>query len=121
MTIKVKIFKGADIEFEKLLQITYEIRKQVLLDKGITFEDLATIFGENFTNRSINYVIAYENENIVGWLLFYPSSHKTLEINMGQALGGNPVVAPNHDLNEIASNLLIKTKDLVKKQGYRGI
>ncbi len=121
MTIKVKIIRGDNIEFEELLQITFKIRKQDLLDKGIAFEDLATIFRENFTNRSIYYVIAYENEAIVGWLLLYPITDATLEINVGETLGGNPLVAPTYDWDELASNLLTAAKKLAKKQGYKSI
>lgn len=92
-----------------------------MLDKGITFEDLGTVFKENSLNGSINYVIAYEDETIVGWLLLYPTYHETLEINFGQALGGNPLVASTYNWTEISSNLLATKKILAKKQGYRSI
>jgi len=92
-----------------------------LLDKGINFEDLPKIFSENFTNRSVIYIIAYKNQTIVGWLLLNPTAQKTLEINFGQDLGGNPIISPTHNWNEVASNLLTTAQNLAQEQGYRGI
>ncbi|MHA2269631.1 MAG: hypothetical protein ACXAB8_17685, partial [Promethearchaeota archaeon] len=121
MVINVRIIRGDEIEVENLIQITYQIRKQDLLDKGINFEDLITIFRKNYRNPSIYYVIAYENETIVGWLLLYPTTHKTFEINIGETLGGNPLVVPTYDWNEVASFLIMKAQNFAKKQEYRCI
>ena len=121
MSVKIVVKKGDEIKLEQIIEMTYKVKNIEFKKKQLSYEELLNIFQENFFVSSIFYALAYVNGNLIGWLLLYPTSPTNLALNIGDSLGGHPVIDKEHDSDEILSRLLETAKDIAIKHGFSSI
>ena len=121
MLVRVEVKKGNEVTLEEIVEMTYEVKNIEFKKKQVSYDKLLSIFQENFVISSIFYALARVNGKIIGWLLLYPTSPTNLALNIGDALGGHPVIDKEYNGDEIFSSLLEAAKDTAIKQGFSSI
>ena len=121
MLVKIEVKKGNAINLEEIVEMTYRIKNIEFKKKQVSYDKLLSIFQENFFISSIFYALARVNGKIIGWLLLYPTSPTNLVLNIGDTLGGHPVIDKGYNADEILSRLLKAAKDTAIKQGFSSI
>lgn len=121
MSTKIVVKKGNEINLEEIVEMTYKVKNIEFKKKQLSYEKLLNIFQENFFVSSVFYVLARINGKIIGWLLLYPTSPTNLALNIGDLLGGHPVIDKGYNADETSSRLLDSAKDIAIKHGFSSI
>ena len=103
-----------DINLEELAQFSVQVRRQEgLAPESMTTDTLLKAI-EWWTNRNDSTpIIAYVNERMVGWLVFFSFLPTIATIGRW-----HPIVAPSPLKDEIAQQLLKVSIDLAKSRHY---
>lgn len=123
--MKVSIHEWREV-IDTIAELTYEVlqhspstRRKDRTVEGVTNWFRALEFDEFFTGTPV-VVLAHDKGKAIGWLMLCSTGSKTAEV-VPWSLSMRPVISPDHDRTEVATQLLEKTRNWAQKDGVDSI
>jgi len=119
--LDIKALERSEVDSQKLAELTHiAMERSNLLAEDVTEETILRNISKRITNHCYDLIfIAEDNGKIVGFLAFYERQAWMLEI--AHIWNWHPVVLPNENENEIASELIQKALSHLKEIGLRKV
>ena len=109
------------VDIHEIAAVTYAARKAVVMRESLTVEKIEERFRNFLSENPTKIITAYSGAELIGVLILYINNATTLEMNPGQILGGNPVVAPGYDAKRVGESLIEEAIALAGKGGFKKI
>jgi ribosomal protein S18 acetylase RimI-like enzyme len=119
--LDIKVLKKSEVNLQQLAELTYTaMGRSSLMPEDATKETILRNICERITNHCYDRIFIAENYGkIVGWLAFYEMQAWMLET--AHIWNWHPVVFPNENENEIATELIRKAFSHLKERGLHKV
>ncbi|MFX1569707.1 MAG: GNAT family N-acetyltransferase [Promethearchaeota archaeon] len=121
MSIIIKIYNWKDIDIDKMSKFIKKARNNSVNKLNLSIEEIKRILNQYFRQDDIKYVTASIDNNLVGFLVIYPSGVESKEINPGTTLGGNPIIISNEKNDLICKKLINETIIWARNEGVKSL